>query len=108
MQGLHDWYAENAAEDMVVINVVALDNTGGPAAVDVATTWETDLGLTWVTVADPDGSWVETWGGNGGTNHHSYVVVDHEGKVTWKNRSGSTVFAMDIYNALEDAPSAAP
>jgi len=93
----------DADEDMVVYNVIALDINGYPGTSETAATWEDALGLTWITVGDPDGDWLEKWGGANGSSQHSYTVLDAEGAVTWKQHDGSSGNVNEIIDELNDA-----
>ena len=104
VQGLHDWYASDAPDDLVVINVVALDGEWSRSDEETAALWEQELGLTWISVADPEGEWMLKWGGDGGRSQHAYSVLDADGMLTWKLDDGSSESADIIAAAIEETP----
>ena len=93
----------DADEDIVVYNVLAIDMYGYPGTAETVGMWEDELGLTWITVGDPDGEWIEEWGGADGTSTHSYTVLNAEGAVTWAQHDGSSGNLEQIIAEINDA-----
>ena len=83
--------------------MVAVDINGYPGTSETAGIWEDELGLTWITVGDPDGEWLEKWGGADGTSQHSYTVLDADGAVTWKQHDGANGNINEIIDELNNA-----
>ena len=79
------------------------DNRGVPGTAETVAMWEEQLGLTWITVGDPDSEWVATWHGEDGTSHRSFTVLNARGAVTWKLHDGSPAGFDEIIDALNNA-----
>lgn len=104
MNGLNDWYI-STDEDVEVINVVVEDTQRNPAQPDDALEWATYHGLTWVTVADHEETWVPVWGDPDDSKpQQSYTVLGSDGVIVYhdKRADGSTVGT--VTSAVESAP----
>ena len=89
-----------------MINVLVFDGDGQIATTDTVSEWEDVLGLSsdWSILADVAGEWMLSWGGDGGRSHHSYTILDSEGKVFWKQHDGNGGNLNEIIDELEAAP----
>lgn len=102
MRSLHDWYETDAPDDVVVINVLTQDSSGQDAQVDDAARFRDRYGLTWHTLADPQGDWMAEWGALGGSSQHSYAIVDEQGVILWRKADGGGTSVLEIETVLED------
>lgn len=104
VDGLDSWYV-TAPDDVEVVNVVVEDSGHQPAQVSDAQEWVDYHDLTWVTVADHEGSWVEVWGDLNSESkpQQSYTVISSDGVITWSDRHANTgnATAQDIIAAVE-------
>lgn len=85
------------ADEDVVVLAVMIDVKTEQKAAQFADTYDLTVGV----LADPDGDWLKVWGGNGGTDQHSYTVVDSEGRVSWHKEGNTTADA--IANKVDKA-----
>lgn len=86
VRDVDNWFVHEAPEDVVVLAV----------AVDLATEnkiqrFEENYDLSLTVLGDPDGEWLAEWGGNNGTDQHSYTVIDSTGRVSWHKEGNTTV-----------------
>jgi len=97
VRDVDSWFVNDAPEDVVVL-AVAVDLTNE----NKVTRFEDQYGLSVTVLADQDGEWLPVWGGYGGTDQHSYTIVDSTGRVSW-HKEGSTT-ADKIAKKAESAP----
>ncbi len=86
-----------------MLNVITFDLDGQIATEETAASWQDELGLSWLVVADVAGEWMAKWGGDNGRSQHSYTVLDAEGRVSWKRHDGSSEDVSVIIDAIEAA-----
>jgi peroxiredoxin len=84
VQSVDDWFVSEQPEGVRVLSVL-VDVHNENKAASFAETYDLSVDV----LADQDGLWLATYGGNGGTDQHSYTVVDSEGRVSW-HKEGST------------------
>jgi len=104
VQGLQPWYAAEAADDIVVIDVHVQDSAGNNADVDDVVRWRDTYGLTFPVLADVDGSWAAQWGPAGTYSQRMYMVVGSDGLISWVQDDGSPGSADDLVDQVESAP----
>ncbi|MCP4804267.1 MAG: redoxin domain-containing protein [Proteobacteria bacterium] len=85
-----------APEDVRVLAVM-VDVTTENKAAKFAEQYDLSLEV----LGDQDGLWLEEWGANGGTDQHSFTVVDSEGRVSWHKEGSTTADA--IARKVDDA-----
>lgn len=93
---MNDWYVAEAPEDVRVLAVM-IDIGNENKASKFAEQYDLELDV----LGDPDGDWLAEWGANGGTDQHSFTVVDSTGRVSW-HKEGSTT-AEAIARKVDDA-----
>jgi hypothetical protein len=102
VQSLHDWYETDAPDDVVVLNVLTQDASGQDAQVDDADRYRERYGLSWHTLADPQGAWMAEWGAFGGSSQHSYAIVDGDGVILWRKADGGSTSVLEIETVLDN------
>lgn len=87
MQGLQDLYETYADEGFVVISVVVQDLSGDLPTPDDAALWQDELDLSFVVLADVDGTFFPVWDPEGVLP--VTAIIDPEGVVRWRRAGGS-------------------
>ena len=101
MQGVDGWFQNEAADDQVVLTVLAQNNQGSPPTVAQAKSWRDSLSLQVEVLAD-DGTWLDAWGASNGSQH-TYAVVNSHGVITWRQADGSAAGIAQLLQAADDA-----
>ncbi len=101
MQGLQDMYATYADEGFVVVSVVVQDEDGNLPSPDDAALWQDELGLTFIVLADVDGTFWPAWDPDGVLP--TTTVVDADGVVHWYEAGGTAEEQDQIEAIVVDA-----